>query len=285
MVDRAASERIAGMSCDDVLSGITSEENRAEVLGVMNTLSRDGMLTDLVVSLVSGGVPEIRGTVSWLVRQLQPETYLEVGVRRGWSACMAAHRNPNLSIWAFDMWIHGYSGSENPGPGFVLSELGRVGFLGEVEFVSGNSHETLPAFLGNGNGEITADAKLSNLAKVRPAYFDMIVIDGDHSILGAYQDIWDLISYCEVGGVLVFDDINPDATYSEIRTELGDDPQGWRGLDRVWQEAMVEHPEFAHFEFGREPSSRWRSRSTTLAGLSRRRGGYHPGIAFAIRTR
>jgi predicted O-methyltransferase YrrM len=283
MVDRAASERIAKMSWGEVLSGITSEENRSEVLGVMHTLTRDEMLTDIVVNLVSNRVPEIRGTVSWLVQQLRPETYVEVGVRRGWSACMAAHRKPDLSIWAFDMWIRGYSGSENPGPNFVLSELRRIGFLGEVEFVSGNSHETLPAFLGNGNAGFTGAAEPGDPNRVRPGSFDMIVIDGDHSVLGAYQDLSDLIPFCEVGGALVFDDINPDAAYEDIREELGHDPHGWKGLSRVWQEIMAEYPEFVHFEFGR-PTKQRESWPTMLPDW-RRRGNYHPGIAFAIRTR
>lgn len=149
---------------------------------------------------------------------LQPENYLEIGVRRGRSVCCLAKASPNTNIYACDMWVANYAGIPNPGPEFVSEELARFGFLGKLDFINGNSHETLPELRNN-----------------RPdLYFDMITVDGDHSADGAMQDLEDVFPRLKKGGVLVFDDIShPSHPY----------------LGRVWKSFVAKHPELKSFEY------------------------------------
>jgi len=163
---------------------------------------------------------------------VQPRNYLEIGVRRGRSVCAVARACPDVNILACDMWQENYAGMENPGPEFVNSELKKHGHRGKIDYLNGDSHETLPAFF----------------AKDPDARFDLITVDGDHSEQGAYDDLCNVVSRLNVGGVLVFDDIaHPLHPY----------------LLNVWQRVVEEHRFLASYEY------------TEI--------GY--GVAFAVRMR
>ncbi|MNK75854.1 O-methyltransferase [compost metagenome] len=149
---------------------------------------------------------------------IQPKRYLEIGVRRGRSTCIVARACPTVDIIAFDMWIPNYAGMENPGPSFVAIELQKHGHMGEIDFIDGNSHETVPAYF-NLHPDFT---------------FDLITVDGDHSEEGAFDDLCNVIPYLAPGGVLVFDDIS-----HPLHPYLLD----------VWRKAMQRFPHLAAFEF------------------------------------
>ena len=151
-------------------------------------------------------------------KTIQPRNYLEIGVRRGRSVCTVARGCTNVRIVAFDMWMQGYAGMENPGPEFVKSELKKHGHTGEIYFINGDSHQTIPAFF-----------------KQNPqATFDMITVDGDHTEAGAFDDLKNIIPHLSVGGILVFDDIaHPAHLY----------------LFNVWRKAMLMFPFLTSFEF------------------------------------
>ena len=151
-------------------------------------------------------------------KTIQPRTYLEIGVRRGRSVCTVARGCPKVEVLAFDMWVPGYAGMENPGPEFVKTELKKHGHTGEIFFINGNSHQTIPTFF-----------------KQNPqAMFDMITVDGDHSEEGALDDLKNVIPRLSVGGILVFDDIvHPAHPY----------------LLNVWKKAMTMFPYLTSFEF------------------------------------
>ena len=123
---------------------------------------------------------------------LRPQSYLEIGVRRGRSLAMVASVCPACEIVACDMFIDGYAGMDNPGPDLVRSELARVGFTGHLEFVIGDSHEALPA----------------HLRAHQDRFFDLITVDGDHSEAGARADLETVMTRLKTGGALVFDDIS-----------------------------------------------------------------------------
>lgn len=151
-------------------------------------------------------------------RALQPETYLEIGVRKGRSACMVASGCPSVNIVAFDMWVQNYAGMENPGEDFVRQELIKHGHTGDVFFINGNSHQTVPAFF----------------KQYPDTYFDMITVDGDHTEEGAFDDLCDVIPHLSVGGILVFDDIShPAHPY----------------LLSVWRKTMAKFPFLAGYEY------------------------------------
>ncbi len=223
-----------------------ADENCRFVLKVMKTLTCDEKWTKPIVEAVEAGRVETRCFVSWLAREMQPKNYLEVGVRRGFSMAMVAARAPEAEIFGFDMWMKDYAGVENPGAAFVKSELRKIGYEKKIHLIEGDSHQTLPAFFGAPNASLKNRLKLALTARMRPADFDLVVIDGDHSLLGAYADLLDAMPHCAVGGAVVFDDILPGAL-GKIEGEA--DPRGWRDLLGVWRAVREEFPDFRFFEF------------------------------------
>ena len=123
---------------------------------------------------------------------------------------------PECEIYGFDLWLPNYAGVSNLGPEFVRRELRNVGHRGKLTLVSGDSHQTLPTLLGERTD----------------LFFDLITVDGDHSVVGAATDLANALPRLKVGGILAFDDI-------------GRVP----GLRRVWRELLVKDPRFLTWQF------------------------------------
>jgi hypothetical protein len=87
---------------------------------------------------------DIASALAAATELLRPSSYLEVGVRRGRSMAIVAARAPKCSIIGVDMWQPNYAGMENPGPDHVRAELAKVGFAGDLELLTGDSHRVLP---------------------------------------------------------------------------------------------------------------------------------------------
>lgn len=157
-----------------------------------------------------------------------------------------AARSPETEIFGFDVWSKDYAGVANPGAAFVRAEVRKVGYEKKIHLIDGDSHQTLPAFFRAPKASVRNRLKLALTERNRPAEFDLIVIDGDHSLLGAYADLRDTMPHCAVGGAVVFDDILPTALK---RAEDEADPRGWKNLLGVWRAARKEFPDFRFFEF------------------------------------
>jgi predicted O-methyltransferase YrrM len=147
---------------------------------------------------------DVRTAVRVVARHLRPRTYLEVGTRRGWSLAQAFAECPDIAAYVFEMWVPEYAGAPQGDPDYITAKMQAI--VGperspRIAFVAGNSHETLPEFFGR------APETAENPA---PRLFDLIVVDGDHSRLGAWWDLWDLFPRVERGGALVFDDLEYD---------------------------------------------------------------------------
>jgi predicted O-methyltransferase YrrM len=161
---------------------------------------------------------DINTVLLGLGRVLQPTSYLEIGVRRGRSAAMLASQSPACHIVGCDMFIPDYAGMDNPGPDFVRRELARIGFTGDLEFLVGDSHVTLPDyFRGHPN-----------------AFFDLITVDGDHSEKGAIDDLCTVMPRLKIGGVLIFDDL-ANHGHPELR--------------RVWADTFASRDDYSTFSF------------------------------------
>ena len=164
------------------------------------------------------GYADIVTALLALSERMQPEAYLEIGVRRGRSVCALASLSPDCAVALFDMWVRNYAGMDNPGEELVDSELTKIGHRGKRTFISGNSHETLKAYF-----------------KANPdAYFDIITVDGDHSNQGAAEDIADVLPRLKIGGVVVFDDVSNHNV---------------AGLGEVWQRMVGRNPRFSAFTY------------------------------------
>ena len=101
----------------------------------------------------------------------------------------------------------------------MLSELQKVNFQGNISFIDGDSKKTVPKFFKE-NPDI---------------YFDVITVDGDHSIGGAQKDLNNVIKRLKIGGILVFDDISS---------------QEHPYLAKVWEKEIRDRSNFYTYEFG-----------------------------------
>lgn len=175
---------------------------------------------------------EIRSALRAIAHATQPRSYLEIGTRRGWSLAQVLAESPEVQAYSFDWWMHSYGGVDNPGPGFVRDEMHRVAphHRGAVHFLSGNSHDTLPVFFQEvpiGPTELE-DALVLRIGEASPRMFDLVTVDGDHTALGTWWDLSDVLPYVSIGGALVFDDLvdsadellgdAPSSRYAQLRT-------------------------------------------------------------------
>jgi len=156
-------------------------------------------------------------TMLWAAASfVQPDSYLEIGVCRGWSAAVVASVCPNAAIYGFDLWQSDYHGIAVPGPEFVRTELLAAGHRGNVTLVSGDSATTVHEFLG----------------QHRDLYFDLVTIDGGKSVRSLTSDLANVLPRLKVGGIVVFDDMPVAPT-----------------LRRVWEKVVVRDGRFATWEF------------------------------------
>ncbi len=154
---------------------------------------------------------EIRSALRALARAIRPRSYLEIGTRRGWSLAQVLCESPHVDAYAFDLWMDGYGGIDNPGPDFVRDEMRTVApaHRGRLQFFSGNSHDALPVFLQTapiGDAEL-AEIELLRAGESAPRMFDLVTVDGDHTALGTWWDLTDVLPSIAVGGALVIDDL------------------------------------------------------------------------------
>lgn len=169
------------------------------------TMVAAGQVLDCLMQLTSDG-ENMTGLQRWLLEAvegehhgiclhtamraiaglLQPASYLEIGVRRGWSLAQVCAESPNCNIVGVDTWVSNYAGAPNPGEFFVRAEILRVvpSFVGPLTFCSA-------------------------LRYVPPMAFSLALVDGDHTAAGAWYDLSYALSRAPIGGVVVFDDLLP----------------------------------------------------------------------------
>ena len=176
-----------------------SEDTAARVLAVLDRLTQTADTEGQALFYRWAGAKfgarwqyaDVTNVLAAAALLVAPRTYLEIGVRRGRSAAIVGALAPECAIYGFDLWLPDYGGIENPGPEFVRRELCAAGHHGEATFVSGDSAQTVPAFLAERPG----------------LFFDLINVDGDHSRMGAARDLANVLPRLKVGGVIVLDDI------------------------------------------------------------------------------
>ena len=89
---------------------------------------------------------------------------------------------------------------------------------GTLTFVDGDSHKTVPEYFRTNAGQA----------------FDLITVDGDHSVGGAIADLQNVKEHVRIGGAIVFDDIsNPSHP----------------GLLGAWRKVIGTDPRFGCFEY------------------------------------
>ena len=214
----------------------------AATADTLDALSPDSVNKPRLIEWLREGVQldetrfEIRSALRAVARAIQPRSYLEIGTRRGWSLAQVLAEVPEVNAYSFDWWMEGYGGIENPGPGFVRDEMRRVapGHRGALHFLTGNSHDTLPVFFQEvqlGPVELE-ETELLRVGEAAPRMFDLVTVDGDHTALGTWWDLADVLPHVAIGGALVIDDLVDSADellgdraqsrYEHIRTQPDD---------------------------------------------------------------
>lgn len=201
------------LSLQQLVTGLRSGETTEYTLGIIGRLTRDEVWIDTIIRMIRQDVLETRRALVYLADLLKPERYLEIGVRRGLSMAMVAGCVPECDITGMDVWIENYAGISNPGPDFVREEMQRVGFSGKLDFITGDTRDTLPEYVAS-----------------QPGLFDLINVDGDHTYEGARSDLWLSILLLRKGGVLIFDDIHGEF------------------VSKVWADCKEELPQYKYFD-------------------------------------
>lgn len=141
----------------------------------------------------------------------------EVGFNCGFSSWAFLKASPSVLVWSFDLANYAYSTAAKA----HVDEL----FPGRHTLIQGDSHFEIPAF-----------------AKAHPDLrFDVIFVDGDHTLEGARADLADLRALATADTVLVMDDIMPWRWFGE-------------GPTAAWQEA-VEAGSILHTTYYRDGES------------------------------
>ncbi len=214
-----------------------------------------GTLRPLLEQRLIGISPDfwdIRMALNVLSRVIQPRHYLEIGTRLGWSLAQVLAHSPKTRVFSFDMWIQEYAGLYNPGPSFVSSMMKQITapLVPDIHFITGNSHDTLPAFFDPEHYAPRFDVPN------KPSEFDLITVDGDHSLEGAWMDLVATMPHIAIGGSIVFDDLelslsNSDIVYhaeTRYRDYYPSMPDGLHSLRDVWNAVKTRFPNFDYIE-------------------------------------
>ena len=122
--------------------------------------------------------------------------YLEIGTREGDSLRVVFEEASDKlhSVWVADLWTADYGGSGRGNHQHIDQLLDDFNFEGRRVFLDGNSRDTIPALMPE-----------------KAEWFDLVLVDGDHSYEGGQADlenVWPLVRW---GGAIVFHDITHPA--------------------------------------------------------------------------
>ena len=119
------------------------------------------------------------------------KTYLEIGTREGDSLKNVVVDNPSLvNVVVSDMWGGLYGGTSRLSHGHISQLLDELKYQNSVTYLDGDSKQTIPTL---------KDAYLD--------YFDLVLVDGDHSYEGGMADLVNVLPLCAPGGSILFHDI------------------------------------------------------------------------------
>ena len=125
------------------------------------------------------------------VQQYNVQKYLEIGTREGDSLRRVVFNNLNLTdVFVADMWGGLYGGTARNSNNHINQLLQYLGYNNSVTFLDGDSKETIPPLSDN-----------------HKDYFDLILVDGDHSYEGGMIDLVNVFPLCKSGGFILFHDI------------------------------------------------------------------------------
>jgi predicted O-methyltransferase YrrM len=167
---------------------IWTKENINFTKRILGKLEDDPHKDD-IFELIEQKIANIWLVLAYLAKLTKLERYAELGVRRGFSMAIVGGRRKTAELVGFDLWVANYAGAANPGPGFVKSELLKVGHTGPVDLISGDCAVTVPAYRSD-------------------RLFPLMLSDATHSANSVYRDIGNCLPLIAPGGFLVVDDLH-----------------------------------------------------------------------------
>ena len=156
----------------------------------MNLIHRlTDRLDDVARARLVRGHPCFYEAVDIAARDVQPTSYLEIGVAEGASLLTVLAAAPSLRrLVLCDTW-GGIDGGTGRGSHAHICELfGRIHYGGEAWFLDGLSRELIPTI-------------------PRSPLFDLATIDGEHTADAAAADLANVWPLLRPGGMLVMDDL------------------------------------------------------------------------------
>jgi predicted O-methyltransferase YrrM len=127
-------------------------------------------------------------------KQYHPSTYLEIGTREGNSLKVVLTNSKNINeVFVCDTWGSLYGGTGKANHSHISDMINKVGYTGKINYLDGDSKIEIPK-LNNNN------------------YFDLILVDGDHSAEGGLLDLENVLQLAKRGGgCILFHDITHHA--------------------------------------------------------------------------
>jgi predicted O-methyltransferase YrrM len=121
-------------------------------------------------------------------RQHSPNSYLEIGTREGDSLRAVLDNSPTLSrVVCADTWGGEYGGTGRGSHSHIDEIVSRYGNVASFRCLDGDSKLTIP--------------------QISDERFDLILVDGDHSLDGARADLINVSSLVSPGGFVLLHDI------------------------------------------------------------------------------
>lgn len=177
------------------------KKNIEQAVKIMTALDHD-IHTETILDNLNAKKPDIRSLLLYLAKRYKPKSYLEIGVRRGFSMAMVAMGAPTCHITGVDMWVANYGAVSNPGAKFVETQLRSLGIENKLYFLNGDS------------GPILSELFDSN-PKLK---FDLILVDASHTYEGVLKDLRNCLP--RMAGFMVVDDLVPDSGVEQAWLEV-----------------------------------------------------------------
>jgi hypothetical protein len=134
------------------------------------------------------------------IQQNKVVNYLEIGTREGDSLKRVVKNNSHITtIIVADMWGSLYGGSGRNSHNHISQLLTSIGYKNSITFLDGDSKTTIPTLFDDYKN-----------------FFDLILVDGDHSYDGGMSDLINVFPLCRSNGHILFHDIvHPSHLYLE----------------------------------------------------------------------
>ena len=152
--------------------------------------------------------------LTWYTKNYLPKKYLEIGIRKGYTAALIGFLNNSIEIYGIDEWNSNERDKYDQSPGFTSSLLKRNNFRGYARFVTGDKYTAFERLKKSFIGKMSFDLILFR-----------VDIFGDKSI----TQLKEIMKFLGDNGALIV---------------TGKDTQLFTN---VWEYIQKEFPEYVHF--------------------------------------